>query len=134
MLTSPQIRTIQDPMPRKKQIAPPGYLSVEDAADLAGIGRTTAYTYAEPGGLWESEGVRIYRPTSRGKFIRRDDLVKWIERRGGIVTDLSDVDRARIQMAEERAAEEAKQAERDARERAKQEARERGMKQQKPRE
>lgn len=134
MLTSPQIRSIQEPMPRKKQTPPSGYLTVEEAADMAGIGRTTAYTYSEPGGLWESEGVRIYRPTSRGKFIRRDDLVRWIEKRGGVVTDLSAADRAAIAAAEHRAAEEAKQAERDARERARQEARERGIPQQKPRE
>lgn len=87
MITSPQIlsvRTVQT-MPRKKTTAPPGYLSVEDAADLAGVGRTTAYTYSEPGGVWEAEGVTIYRPTKRGKWIKRADLVEWIRRRGGTI-------------------------------------------------
>lgn len=88
MLTSHEIRPVRvSPMPRKKQTAPPGYLTVDDAADLAGIGRTTAYTYADPGGVWESEGVNIYRPTARGKFIRRADLLAWIKRRGGTVED-----------------------------------------------
>ena len=89
MLTSHEIPTVRvSPMPRKKINAPLGYLTVEDAADLAGIGRTTGYTYAEPGGVWESEGVNIYRPTRRGKFIRRADLLAWIKRRGGTLADV----------------------------------------------
>lgn len=87
MVTSliPTVSRVRN-VPRKTNV-PAGFISVDDAAALAGIGRTTAYRYARPGDLWEAEGVRIYRPTKSARWVHRADLVTWIRNRGGIVPE-----------------------------------------------
>lgn len=84
MLQSRKIRSIQDiPTLTKLTTPPAGYIDVEEAARLAGISRTLAYDYSKVGGRWENEGVTIYRPTKRGRWIRRDSLLAWIRGLGG---------------------------------------------------
>ncbi len=85
MLVSPQIHTMQDVQTVPKRLTPPpaGYIDVEEAGRLAGVSRASAYEWSKPGGRWEGEGVTIYRPTSRSRWIRRDSLVEWIRVRGG---------------------------------------------------
>lgn len=64
---------------------PEGYVSVEEAAELAGLGRASGYRYSEPGGLWEAEGVRIYKIGERRRYVELASLRRWIAARGGPV-------------------------------------------------
>jgi len=62
---------------------PAGYVTVEEAAELAGLGRASGYRYSEPGGLWEAGGVRIYRIGERRRYVELASLRRWIAARGG---------------------------------------------------
>ena len=87
MLHSQEIRQLQDvqTVPKRMTTPPVGYIDVEEAARLAGISRSSAYDMSKVGGRWESEGVTIYRPTKRGRWIRRDTLLAWVKKLGGPV-------------------------------------------------
>lgn len=89
MLVSPQIHQMQDVQTVPKRMTPPpaGYIDVEEAARLAGVSRSSAYDLSKVGGRWEAEGVTIYRPTKRGRWIRRDSLLAWVRKMGGPVSE-----------------------------------------------
>lgn len=85
MVTLPEVSPIQrvQVMPTKPRFTPPpGYISVDDAAKLASISRSSAFNYSQPGDVWDTEGVNIYRPTKRGRWVNEADLRAWIKRRG----------------------------------------------------
>jgi hypothetical protein len=69
-------------MSKSRPAPPPGYISVDDAAKLASISRSTAFNYSQPGDVWDTEGVNIYRPTKRGRWINEADLLAWLKKRG----------------------------------------------------
>lgn len=87
MLVSHKIRQMQDvqTVPKRMTLPPAGYIDVEEAARLAGISRSSAYDMSKAGGRWESEGVTIYRPTKRGRWIHRTSLLAWVQKMGGPV-------------------------------------------------
>lgn len=85
LVSSQKIHQMQDvqTVPKRMTAPPVGYIDVEEAARLAGISRSSAYELSKVGGRWESEGVTIYRPTKRGRWIRRDSLLAWVQKLGG---------------------------------------------------
>lgn len=84
MTESATLHNVQDVrMPVRETPPPPGYISIEEAGRLVGVGRATSYKLAAKGGEWEREGVKIYRVTERLNWIERASLLAWIKARGG---------------------------------------------------
>lgn len=77
-----QVYVQERPMPPRGK-PPEGYLTVEQAGELASVGRASAYRYSERGGLWEQENVRVYHVGVNRRYIEESSLRAWIASRGG---------------------------------------------------